>query len=1123
MKEYGRKRAISMLLAAALLLTQLPFSAWATENVEGNSAQPVQQAAPSETEEGEDSAPQEPAFYVGSGSSGARSATTSAGDVWLGGTYMEVGVAKNGSFGTSSQAPSSPTFHAMGGGKGLGMVSSHDGVNWNVLTTDYFMPGTVDESLSIGWNGVMQFVICDNGTTGGRVRPADGKTEDLSTGDTLKAKTTFTQQGVEYTQVVQFNKDDKFFTTTITVKNTTSSDMSGFRYMRAFDPDQRSRGDLGASSTNNVVGNAELNPYGTSVIAYGLNDTSTTPFIFFSPDKRAVAGYTTSGLNFNDLFNNNGKMVTQTGRSLFSDNDIFIYCDFGDLKAGASDTFTYYSSLDTDISSALDGMLSANKDNFVSGRGDGSTDTPSVNKYYITILKTDDSNQYALYDSSGQVVPNCDWLDGDNGKRVYGPFDGGEEYAVKIRLKSNPSGKQIEMGPFDCPVIADTYTLTGTVFTQSEAALLPADNVLVQAMNGNIEFTRTTTDAAGAFRLTNMQAGKYNLVFTDAATGKVLTNAVNSTGDLDVGNIIFLDQTESTELEVKNGAPNTVVTNLDSLLKNETPSGKARTILMTVDSASDASEGGAFLQTLLANDNKNGSLFLSLSLEQKTVDLITADTEITPISQTGTLLEIAIELPDEAASKKNYVVYRHHDYNGDGQAQAEEIDKITRIPNANGEYFTVQGNKLTLYTKYFSTYAIGYDELSYLQPAPSVSVDYEGEKLTGYTDAMEYSLDGGATYHTDENLAQSLSSLIPAAGEKGFVLKVRIKGNELKGVTESAPVSITLPARPVAPVLQIEQVENNKVQLKAVSGAVYAFKLVQDASFSPYTESPLFENLSELTNYQFQARIKAGEGRFASAVSNSLQVCTPRSSRWQFHIAASVGAGGSISPSAGAYVRMDESAGFAVIPNDGYEIEQVWVNGKPVGAVAWYEFHHVLSNQTISATFKKAGFVAESPSGSSSQEGASSSNKSDDTDRFLRILNDLQKSDVSYEWLPDIQANKEEVQELVSLANLLSKDAYESLSEKDRNDALSYANALQQCASLPEITMEELFAQAFKAPATDPAPDEVSKEPETIEKPAANETEETASEGSSRCYWWLLLLLVPAVWYWWVKRNREKE
>ncbi|MEG0762312.1 MAG: carboxypeptidase regulatory-like domain-containing protein [Oscillospiraceae bacterium] len=79
------------------------------------------------------------------------------------------------------------------------------------------------------------------------------------------------------------------------------------------------------------------------------------------------------------------------------------------------------------------------------------------------------------------------------------------------------------------------------------------------------------------------------------------------------------------------------------------------------------------------------------------------------------------------------------------------------------------------------------------------------------------------------------------------------------------------------------------------------------------------------------------------------------SSDTYFYIKATAGQGGSMSTSERVKVRAGESAGFTIIPDKGYQIADVQVNGKSIGAKNSYVFTNVLSDQTIHATFKKAG------------------------------------------------------------------------------------------------------------------------------------------------------------------------
>ncbi len=72
-------------------------------------------------------------------------------------------------------------------------------------------------------------------------------------------------------------------------------------------------------------------------------------------------------------------------------------------------------------------------------------------------------------------------------------------------------------------------------------------------------------------------------------------------------------------------------------------------------------------------------------------------------------------------------------------------------------------------------------------------------------------------------------------------------------------------------------------------------------------------------------------------------------------ITASAGNGGSISPAGQTTIPKESNQTYIITPNSGYLIESVDVNGVSVGAVSSYTFTNVLSDQSISASFKTDG------------------------------------------------------------------------------------------------------------------------------------------------------------------------
>src|SRR5205085_520618 len=70
-----------------------------------------------------------------------------------------------------------------------------------------------------------------------------------------------------------------------------------------------------------------------------------------------------------------------------------------------------------------------------------------------------------------------------------------------------------------------------------------------------------------------------------------------------------------------------------------------------------------------------------------------------------------------------------------------------------------------------------------------------------------------------------------------------------------------------------------------------------------------------------------------------------------YTIAASAGAGGSISPSGNVSVNCGANQAFSITPSAGYVIADVLVDASSVGAVGSYTFNNVQAGHTIAASF----------------------------------------------------------------------------------------------------------------------------------------------------------------------------
>ncbi len=78
-----------------------------------------------------------------------------------------------------------------------------------------------------------------------------------------------------------------------------------------------------------------------------------------------------------------------------------------------------------------------------------------------------------------------------------------------------------------------------------------------------------------------------------------------------------------------------------------------------------------------------------------------------------------------------------------------------------------------------------------------------------------------------------------------------------------------------------------------------------------------------------------------------------------YTITSTASAGGSISPSGSTIMNQGVSQTYTITPNAGYQIADVTVDGKSVGALATYTFNNVTANHTIAATFTAGNYILE--------------------------------------------------------------------------------------------------------------------------------------------------------------------
>ncbi|MBN2897308.1 MAG: S-layer homology domain-containing protein [Clostridia bacterium] len=293
---------------------------------------------------------------------------------------------------------------------------------------------------------------------------------------------------------------------------------------------------------------------------------------------------------------------------------------------------------------------------------------------------------------------------------------------------------------------SEGYDVSGEVKDDKNVLVAGA---AVKVMKGNIQIGETAiTDEAGIFRVKNIPSGEYNLVVSKGTTRKVVLYIYVADADVATGTIILSTGTKNTVLEISTHAPNIVVKQLNELFdeadlytsadKNIVNAKGSVELKLRIDEGDKASHSDVVQAAIDPNSMDIGMIMeMSITKLVKTFSNQVVSDEI--INDVKTNLVIIIPLEKDMQGKENYRIVRAHDY---GSGIVTEF--ITTKPNNNMEYITVNAaaDTLTLYSRYFSTFAVAYD-VSVVKPSiksnrntsfsnddtPLVTHDAEKEKL----------------------------------------------------------------------------------------------------------------------------------------------------------------------------------------------------------------------------------------------------------------------------------------------------------------------------------------------------------------------------------------------------------
>jgi len=271
-----------------------------------------------------------------------------SGNAFMQGTYVEIGIAPCGSFGSSIAPPTG--FHPTE--FGLGFVADADRDGWNTGSPnycgDYFLPGTPEEGWAIQIDGIAynnNQVCSEEGIIGSISNYSE-------TSDEISVNWEGAVNGLSVRKEVVLPVDSLYFISTVTLTNTTSDTLRDVYYMRNVDPDQEQNWSGDYATTNAVV---DQNPNPPCNVALVSASGGTYGCYLGLGTKHADARVTIGGFSNRspyDVWHGVGEL--QQSGSITNDVAISLAFNLGDLAPGERKTFAYAYVLSGDmINSAL--------------------------------------------------------------------------------------------------------------------------------------------------------------------------------------------------------------------------------------------------------------------------------------------------------------------------------------------------------------------------------------------------------------------------------------------------------------------------------------------------------------------------------------------------------------------------------------------------------------------------------------------------------------------------------------------------------------------------------------------------------------------------------------------------
>lgn len=239
---------------------------------------------------------------------------------------------------------------------------------------------------------------------------------------------------------------------------------------------------------------------------------------------------------------------------------------------------------------------------------------------------------------------------------------------------------------------------------------LPLLDATVQLKQGNNLIADTTTNAMGEFSFTEVLSGNYIVNVIKSAKCSSMVGLTVGTEDVIMNDIVLSSKDIVLKLELDTTNTNVLsgfntLYNDSAVIDSEKQSildagGSAELSLNVASSNSENVDANKIVTFASQNNVTVGQFFeIKIGLKMSNADDVVSNYDIT---ETTNVLIFAIKLDNAIVGKNNIKLYRYH--NG-------VVEVLTTTAN-NGEKFelSADGKYVTIYSKNFSMYAIGFED-----------------------------------------------------------------------------------------------------------------------------------------------------------------------------------------------------------------------------------------------------------------------------------------------------------------------------------------------------------------------------------------------------------------------------